>query len=38
MQNKNYFKLISITQNTFYTYGAMFYTRKKDVFASKSQP
>ena len=38
MQNKKFFKIISITQNTFYTYGPMFQnTRKKDAFASKSQ-
>jgi len=39
MQNKKYFKIISITQNTFYTYRSTFQnTRKKDAFASESQP
>jgi hypothetical protein len=39
MQNKNYLKIISITQNTFYAYRSTFQNiRKKDAFASKSQP
>jgi len=39
MHNKKYFKIISITQNTFYTYGSTFQNiRKKDAVALKSQP
>lgn len=38
-KNKNNFNIISITQNTFYTYGPTFRnTRQKVAFASKSQP
>jgi len=37
-KKKNHFKMTSITQNTFYTYGPAFRnTRKKNAFASKSQ-